>query len=172
MIILVAVVSYSLKGVFEAKFYLTASLLKVLSIINLALLEFGISPAIGEMEAILQIGIIVEITLLTFALARRYSYFKDYSYKLVVDAQENERYAISQELHDGICGNLVAVKNKLHQMSYLLKDLDEKQKQDIDDTIAIISNACTDVRSISHNIDPDYIKKHRLYKSLQNMYSW
>lgn len=166
LIIIISVFSYSFKGLLEAKFYTSASFLKVLSIMNLALVEVGFSPALQNAETILQMGIIVEITLLTFALGRRYSFFKFKSYKLVVDAQENERYAISQEIHDGIAGDLIAAKHKLHNILANTALISTVQKQDLDDTLNIISNAYSDARSISRNIDPEYLRNHSLCDSI------
>lgn len=165
-IIIISVFSYSFKGLIEAKFYMSASFLKVLSIMNLALLELGISPALQYVEKILQVGIIVEITLLTFALGRRYGFFKFKSYKLVVNAQENERYAISQEIHDGIAGDLVAAKHKLNNILANPALVSAVEKQDLEDTLNIISNAYSDARSISRNIDPEYLRNHSLCDSI------
>lgn len=116
-------------------------------------------------KKILQIGIIIEITLLTFALGRRYSFFKFRSYRLVVNAQENERYSISQEIHDGIAGDLIAAKNKLYGLQNSVV-FSAREKLDIDDTINIIANAYSDARSISQNIDPEYLNKHTLCESI------
>lgn len=166
LIIFTSVCSYSFKGVLEAKLYLSASFLKVLSIINLALLELGITPAIPYVEIVLQIGLIVEITLLTFALGRRYSIIKFRSYELVVEAQENERYAISQEIHDGIAGNLIAARNKLSAILLNASIINSTQSEDMKKTVDIINHALSDARSISHNIPPGYLRDHTLCESI------
>ena len=91
LVVLCAVAVYSFKGILSAKLYLVASFLKAGGIINLILYEFGATPAMFNLETFLQIGIFIELLLLSYALAKRYTIFKFKSYELVIAAHERRK---------------------------------------------------------------------------------
>ena len=128
MIVSFSVIFYSIKGNIAARLYLIASLLKAGSIINLALLELGITPAVYNMEELLQAGIFVEITLLTYALAMRYTNFKARTFVRVIEAQENERSIISKEIHDGISNSLVGINYGIENLTRNLDDMPAEKR--------------------------------------------
>ena len=159
MIVSFSVVLYSIKGYIAARLYLIASLLKAGSIINLALLELGITPAINNMEQLLQIGIFVEITLLTYALAMRYTNFKARTFVRVIEAQENERSMISKEIHDGISNSLVGINYGIENLTRNIDDLPVEKRVQLEKIFDELNKVQLEARGISHNTMPDYIKE-------------
>ncbi len=153
------VIYYAFKGFIAAKFYFLASLLKAGSIINLALLELGVTPAFYNMEAVLQVGIFIEITLLTYALATRYTNYKIKTFEKVIEAHENERSLLSKEIHDGISSALTGInygiKNFTRGINHLPDDKTAQLKRIFDE----LGKVQLEARNISHNTMPDYIKK-------------
>ena len=161
LLVSVSVIRYALKGYLEAKVYLIASLLKAGSIINLALLELGLSPALAHMEGLLQIGIFVEIALLTYSLANRYSIFKVKTFEKVIEAHEKERALISKEIHDSISNSITGINYGIADITQNIRYLPEQQtklKQVFDE----LSKLQVEARNISHNTMPDYIKKNHI----------
>jgi signal transduction histidine kinase len=78
--------------------------------------------------------------------------------KALLDGEEKERRRIAQELHDGINGNLAALKLNLKP--------DEKHQ-----TIVLLDQTMNEVRMISHNLMPDAVKKFGLKEALENYIS-
>lgn len=161
MVVSVSVLRYALKGYLEAKVYLIASLLKAASIINLALLELGLSPAVFHMEGMLQIGIFIEIALLTYALANRYSIFKVKTFEKVIEAHEKERSLISKEIHDSISNALTGINYGIADITRNIDYLPE-QKIRLKKIFDELSRLQVEARNISHNTMPDYIKKNSI----------
>ena len=153
-----SVIRNALQGSLAARFYFAASLLKALSIIDLALLELGLLPAVPNMEGWMQLGIFVEITLLTYALANRYSIFKLRTFERVIQAHERERSLISQEIHDCISNSLTGMKYSLTdliaQNGYPLSLRDRLQR-----ILDELNTVQKEARNISHNTMPDYVQE-------------
>ena len=161
LVVSASVIRYALKGYVEAKVYLIASLLKAGSIINLALLELGLTPASTRMEGLLQMGIFVEIVLLTYALANRYSIFKVKTFEKVIEAHEKERALISKEIHDSISNSLTGIQYSIADIAQNIKYLPEQQlklKKMLDE----LGKLQIEARHISHNTMPDYIKENSI----------
>lgn len=161
VVVSVSVIRYAIKGYLEAKVYLIASLLKAGSIINLALLELGLSPAVLYMEGMLQIGIFIEIALLTYALANRYSIFKVKTFEKVIEAHEKERSLISKEIHDSISNALTGINYGIADITRNIDYLPE-QKTRLKKIFDELSKLQAEARNISHNTMPDYIKKNSI----------
>ncbi|MEP6677566.1 MAG: 7TM diverse intracellular signaling domain-containing protein, partial [Ferruginibacter sp.] len=162
IIVLYSVINHALKGNIAAKLYLIASILKAGSIINLALLELGVTPALDNMEGLLQIGIFIEIALLTFALALRYSSFKAGTFVKVIEAHENERARISKEIHDGISSSLTGINYGIKNFMRDIGQLPLEKKEHLNKIFDELNKVQLEARSISHNTMPDYIKKSSL----------
>lgn len=79
----------------------------------------------------------------------------------LIAGEEKERLRIAQELHDGVNGDLAAIKYKL---SSLLKMNNEV----INEAVTMIDNSCQQVRAISHNLVPPSLKDFNLPEAIQN----
>lgn len=83
----------------------------------------------------------------------------------LIDGEEKERRRIAQELHDGLNGDLAAIK-------YRLSTLEESGLSDIDaenltKIIDMIDESCAQVRSISHNLMPSSILDYGLLETVK-----
>lgn len=67
----------------------------------------------------------------------------------IIEAQEQERKRIAQDLHDGMGGSLAAIKVELMHIQSSRSDLPV-----LDKVISGLGDACNDVRTISHNLTP------------------
>ena len=161
VVVSVSVILYAIRGFIAARVYLIASLLKAGSIVNLALLELGITPAMLNMEGLLQIGIFIEVTLLTYALANRYSIFKLKTFEKVMEAHEKERAMISKEIHDGISNSLTGIN---YGIADITKDIHYLPAQELKlkKIFHELNRLQVEARNISHNTMPEYIKKSSL----------
>ena len=73
----------------------------------------------------------------------------------LIDGEENERKRIAQELHDGINGDLSAIK---YRISSLEEDgIGTTEKADLQKIIEMIDHSCSQIRNISHNLMPTSI---------------
>ncbi len=79
----------------------------------------------------------------------------------LIAGEEKERLRIAKELHDGVNGDLSAIKFKL---SSLLKMNNEV----INEAVTMIDNSCKQVRAISHNLVPPSLKDFSLIEALSN----
>jgi len=77
----------------------------------------------------------------------------------LIQGEEKERFRIAKELHDGVNGDLSAIKFKL---SSLL----EKNNQVINEAITMIDDSCKQVRAISHNLVPPSLENFNLSEAL------
>jgi len=73
----------------------------------------------------------------------------------LLDGQEKERKRIAEELHDGLNGDLSAIKYRLSGLDDI--GLNPEDNENLLKTIEMIDNACTQVRRISHNLMPSSI---------------
>ena len=82
----------------------------------------------------------------------------------LIDGEENERKRIAQELHDGINGDLSAIK---YRISSLEEDgIGTAEKADLEKIIEMIDHSCSQVRSISHNLMPTSIIEFGLVETI------
>ena len=158
LIVLLSVIFHSLRGSVIARFYFFTSLIKVFSIIHLALLEFGILPASYNAEGKLQLGILIEITLLTYAIAKRYTFYRFRSFQQVIKAQEGERKEIAKDIHDSISNTLTGIKYAFRNVIANNNGIDHKLRNEMMNISDKISEVQYEARYISHNMMPDYIK--------------
>ncbi len=76
----------------------------------------------------------------------------------LMQGEEQERLRISKELHDGVNGDLSAIKFKL---SSLL----EMNNKVIKEAVEMIDNSCKQVRAISHNLVPPSLENFNLVEA-------
>lgn len=78
----------------------------------------------------------------------------------LIEGEEKERFRIAKELHDGVNGDLSAIKFKL---STLL----EMNNTVIKEAITMIDNSCNQVRAISHNLVPPSLDNFNLLEAVE-----
>jgi len=78
----------------------------------------------------------------------------------LMEGEEKERFRIAKELHDGVNGDLSAIKFKL---STLL----EMNNNVIKEAIAMIDSSCQQVRAISHNLVPPSLENFNLLEAVE-----
>ncbi|NER17746.1 tetratricopeptide repeat-containing sensor histidine kinase [Spongiivirga citrea] len=77
----------------------------------------------------------------------------------LIEGEEKERHRIAQELHDGVNGDLSAIKFKLSTL------LDTNSKT-IEEAMNMIDRSCEQVRAISHNLIPPSLEDFNLIEAL------
>jgi signal transduction histidine kinase len=83
----------------------------------------------------------------------------------LIDGEEKERKRIAQELHDGLNGDLSAIKYRLCSLDdAILKD---EERESLLKSILLIDSACAQVRSISHNLIPTSILDFGLVETVE-----
>ena len=78
----------------------------------------------------------------------------------LIEGEEKERTRMAKELHDGVNGDLSAIKFKL---SSLL----EMNNSVIKEAIEMIDNSCNQVRAISHNLVPPSLENFNLLEAVE-----
>ncbi len=79
----------------------------------------------------------------------------------LMEGEEKERFRIAKELHDGVNGDLSAIKFKL-------SGLVETNNKVVHDAIAMIDASCKQIRAISHNLVPPSLEKFNLIEATQD----
>lgn len=77
----------------------------------------------------------------------------------LMEGEEKERFRIAKELHDGVNGDLSAIKYKLTSML-------EHNATVVDEIVAMIDKSSEQVRAISHNLVPPSLEKFNLIEAL------
>ena len=80
------------------------------------------------------------------------------SLESLIEGEEKERLRIAKELHDGVNGDLSAIKYKLISMQ-------EKSNKIKNEAIAMIDKSCKQVRAISHNLVPPSLENFNLVEA-------
>ncbi|MDC9721990.1 MAG: sensor histidine kinase [Urechidicola sp.] len=78
----------------------------------------------------------------------------------LIEGEEKERFRIAKELHDGVNGDLSAIK-------YKLSSLLEMNNKVIKEAITMIDDSCQQVRTISHNLVPQSLENFNLEEAIQ-----
>ncbi len=78
----------------------------------------------------------------------------------LMEGEEKQRLRIAKELHDGVNGDLSAIKFKL---SSLLK----MNNTVIKEAVTMIDRSCEQVRAISHNLVPPSLKDFNLLEAVE-----
>lgn len=162
--LIISIVYFITKRSVVAKIYLMASLVKAAGIINLALIELNLGIDVLPIEPILQIGLIIEIALLSYIIARRYTAYKNKTTQAIITAQEQEREGIAKEIHDHILSGLNGIIKSTEGLQYSYSS--GKAEPNIGTRLDKLKNALSELyfqtRDVSHYMLPDYIKKHDL----------
>lgn len=77
------------------------------------------------------------------------------SLESLIEGEEKERLRISKELHDGVNGDLSAIKHKLNTLLQL-------NNKTIEEAVVMIDKSCEQVRAISHNLVPPALENFDL----------
>lgn len=162
LVVLYSLIASLIKGTTAARYYFIASIIKVSGIFNLSLLEWGLAPASFYTETMLQSGILIEIVLLTYAIARRYTSYKIRTYRKIIQAQESERFNTAKEIHDGISGTLTAIRFNLLNLSRNAAVAAAGISKNLVAISEDVGTAQVEARNISHNLMPAYIKNNSL----------
>ncbi|KAA5824515.1 tetratricopeptide repeat protein [Algibacter amylolyticus] len=77
------------------------------------------------------------------------------SLESLIEGEEKERLRIAKELHDGVNGELSAIKHKLNTLL-------ELNNKTIEEAVIMIDKSCEQVRAISHNLVPPVLENFNL----------
>ena len=77
----------------------------------------------------------------------------------LIKGEEKERLRIAKELHDGVNGDLSAIKFKLAPLL-------QEENSAVAEAVHMIDNSCKQVRSISHNLVPPSLENFNLAEAL------
>lgn len=88
-------------------------------------------------------------------------------FESLMNGQEYERKRIAQELHDGLNGDLSAIKYRVSALEEV--GANQSEKTHIQKTIEMIDQACAQVRRISHDLMPASIERFGLVESLNQL---
>lgn len=83
----------------------------------------------------------------------------------LIDGEEKERRRIAQELHDGLNGDLSAIKYRLSTLEE--SGLSAIDTENLTKVINMIDESCAQVRSISHNLMPSSILQYGLIETIR-----
>ena len=83
----------------------------------------------------------------------------------LIEGEEKERNRIAKDLHDGLNGQLSAIK-------YKLSSLADEQDGALDEVIDMIDDSCEQVRTISHNLIPPSLENFDLIDAAEDFCSY
>jgi two-component system NarL family sensor kinase len=86
-----------------------------------------------------------------------------------LNAQEEERKRIAAELHDGLGGMLSTVKLNLDTFTNKIKLAE--QREDLQQSVTMLDEVCSDLRTISHNMMPGVLLKLGLISATKDFTS-
>mgnify|MGYP000851185327 CR=1 FL=1 len=82
--------------------------------------------------------------------------------KLQASLIQEERTRISQELHDGVQSLITAAGMGISAVVSRLDEIPEKDQALLRNSAALLNQAISETRSVSHSLIPDFIKSHGL----------
>lgn len=85
----------------------------------------------------------------------------------LLEGEENERKRIAEELHDGIAGDLLAIKFNLSNLNVTYES--PANIGVLQEVSQIIDNSCIQIREISHNLSPSSISNFGLLQTVENL---
>lgn len=83
----------------------------------------------------------------------------------LLEGEEKEKKRIAAELHDGIAGDLSAIKFNLSTLNQ--NNQDPRNKVILKEVSTIIDKSCVQIREISHNLSPSTIVNFGLVNAIQ-----
>lgn len=163
-----------------AKTYLLAFAPIIVATIFMALRNNNLAPYYGIFDYRIPVSFSFELIVFSFSLAYRFKLLKDEGerlliektelqvsrFKAVIEATENERKRIAQDLHDGL-GQLLSTA-KLN-ISSLDDSIAEDDRRQYNHAMDLIDEACQEVRSISHNMMPSTLIRMGLLPALKEL---
>ncbi|MFD2914910.1 tetratricopeptide repeat-containing sensor histidine kinase [Psychroserpens luteus] len=84
-----------------------------------------------------------------------------HSLESLIEGEEKERLRIAKELHDGVNGDLSAIKHKLNTLL-------ELNNKTIKEAVVMIDKSCEQVRAISHNLVPPALENFDLESAISD----
>lgn len=85
----------------------------------------------------------------------------------LISAQENEKYRLSQELHEGIAQTLASVKMRLEHADSLLTQRPQESEQGLGAVVALVKEVIKEVRSLAMGIRPPSLDELGLLDTLR-----
>ena len=127
------------------------------------------------------IGILIALaSLLAFSYYKRYRLKKETQLqseimqrqemqaRAVMEAEENERQRIAQDLHDGIGQMMSAAKMNLSAYEASQPNLSNEQKANLEKIIALVDDSCRELRTVSHIMMPNALLKSNLGEAIRD----
>lgn len=161
-----------------------------------ALASVGVIPFNFISTYSMQIGTIIEMLFLSFALADRINILRfekqeaqretisqleenaallqklneeqKKAFGAVIQGEENERKRLAFELHDGIGQLLSVVKLNLSSLQQWVDKRNKKTAEVIDGIVLLVDDSCKEIRNISHNLMPDTVVQFGLMAALND----
>jgi signal transduction histidine kinase len=87
----------------------------------------------------------------------------------VIVAEENERKRIAKDLHDGIGQQLSGLKLFYSKLRPHIERTESQLSNELEKFEEVLDSACTDVRSISHQMMPKVLLEKGLVEALEEM---
>jgi signal transduction histidine kinase len=161
-----------------AKIYLLGSLLKVAGTIYIIFIDLGLVKGIYNLEKVFVAFVIIELIVLTYVLARMYTYNKkrirfqknqrQAFYKQLLNTrleiQEKTYKSISEELHDNIGQVLTLAKLHLNTIQSASAGEDH---ENILAARELISKCIQDIRNLSKTLDTQAIEALGFVKAIE-----
>lgn len=76
---------------------------------------------------------------------------------MFIDAQENERKLVSQEIHDSLCGKLTGIKYSLEEMVTSMNPPDKKRIEALENVIHVVKGTIDETQRISRHLRPSVL---------------
>ncbi|MFN0048587.1 MAG: 7TM diverse intracellular signaling domain-containing protein [Cytophagales bacterium] len=194
--IMYAIFSAYTQGVSSAKFMIVGWSCIAFGGIMYALASLGFTPFNFFATYSTQIGTILELLFLSFALADRINVLRvekqqaqretivqleenavllqrlnDEQIKAfgaVIQGEENERKRLAFELHDGIGQLLSVVKLNLSSLEHWVDKRNKEAAEVVRSIVALVDDSCREVRNISHNLMPNTVVQFGLMAALKD----
>jgi len=94
---------------------------------------------------------------------------KETHLRAVVEAQEEERKRIAKDLHDGVGQTLSGIRLSMQNMTDQLIKASDPNGNKLHDLTTLVDDACSEVRSISHQMMPRILQEEGLIPALADM---
>ena len=98
--------------------------------------------------------------------ARNRMRYKEQQFRAMIEGEESERRRIAMELHDGLGQLLSSARLNVSGLEESVKKEDDAI---LKNSLSLIDDACTEVRSISHNLMPSALIKLGLVPALREL---
>lgn len=89
--------------------------------------------------------------------------------KSIINAEENERQRIAQDLHDGVGQMMSAIKLNLSSLQSEFHFLNEESNHKLENIFSLVDDSCREVRNVSHNMMPNALLKVGLVSAVREL---